>query len=353
MKKYIITFWILFAITLFGNDADENILLLVNPAVGSLRTFHQMVEKDVLSIPNLKIIGIHDLNHHYDFRKSDEYIQKEAINYIEIKGFDLTLSLDSLFVPNSKTKLFKKLFMESNGILFTGGPDIPPPVYGEETSLLTGYIPEGRLYELSFLFHLLGGSQNQNFKPLLEQKKDYIVLGICLGMQMMNVATGGTLVQDIPTEIYHVNTYEGMLKLSKEQQHKNYWFAISYGGGYSYFNIHSVQLIQTSIFKHMNLPQLNANYQVISSHHQCIEDPGLNLAVSALSMDEKIIEAVEHTKYKNVYGVQFHPEHWGIYTAEYQYKNCPDSEMHAIKDEFDENSMKFHYVFWKYFSELF
>lgn len=353
MKKYMIAVLIFLSINLFGKDSNENVLLLVNPTVGSLRTFHQMVEKDVLNIPNLKILGIHDLNHHYDFSKSDEYIQKEAINYIEIKGFDLTLSLDSLFVPNKKTKLFKKLFMESKGILFTGGPDIPPPVYGEETSLLTGYIPEGRLYELSFLFHLLGGSQNENFKPLLELKKDYIVLGICLGMQMMNVATGGTLVQDIPTEIYHVHTYEGMLNLSKEQQHKNYKYAISYGEGLSYFNIHHIELKSNSIFNEMELTQLNNQYQIISSHHQCIEKLGMHIEIAALSLDKKIIEAVQHKKYKNVYGVQFHPEYWGIYNSEYQFKSTPNDKSHAIENEFDENSMKFHHAFWKYFCQRF
>jgi glutamine amidotransferase len=65
--------------------------------------------------------------------------------------------------------------------------------------LTTELIPNERNWELSFLFHLLGGSQNNGFIPLLEQKPDYLILGICLGMQLMCKSTeeGNTSCMDI------------------------------------------------------------------------------------------------------------------------------------------------------------
>ncbi len=54
--------------------------------------------------------------------------------------------------------------------------------------------PGRHFFEVSFLFHLLGGSRNESFKPLLDENPGYMVTGFCLGMQSMNVATGGILI---------------------------------------------------------------------------------------------------------------------------------------------------------------
>jgi hypothetical protein len=58
--------------------------------------------------------------------------------------------------------------------------------------------PHRHYLELSFLFHLLGGFQDESFLPLLEERPEYPVLGICLGMQSMNVATGGDMIRIFP-----------------------------------------------------------------------------------------------------------------------------------------------------------
>lgn len=68
---------------------------------------------------------------------------------------------------------------------FFCGPDIPPAIYGEEQNPLTKvYDPYHHYFEASFIFHLLGGSQNRNYVALLNQKPNYLVHGICLGMKL-------------------------------------------------------------------------------------------------------------------------------------------------------------------------
>ncbi len=91
---------------------------------------------------------------------------------------------------------YRKIFEHSEGTVFFGGPDLPPEVYNEKTSLHTSiYDPYRHYFELSFLFHLLGGYQAEKFEPLLKEDPDYLIYGFCLGMQTMNVATGGTMMQ--------------------------------------------------------------------------------------------------------------------------------------------------------------
>ncbi len=69
-------------------------------------------------------------------------------------------------------------------------------------SLLTRLTdPYRHYFEASFLFHLLGGSQNIDYTPFLEVNKEYTVYAICLGIQTMNIAAGGTMTQDIPSEL--------------------------------------------------------------------------------------------------------------------------------------------------------
>jgi putative glutamine amidotransferase len=69
----------------------------------------------------------------------------------------------------------------------------------------------------------LGGYGNEDFEPFLKEKPKYLVTGFCLGMQTMNVATGGTLIQDIPAEIYGATTSEKTLEIGRANLHRNYW----------------------------------------------------------------------------------------------------------------------------------
>jgi putative glutamine amidotransferase len=94
-------------------------------------------------------------------------------------------------------------------VIFFGGPDVPPSVYGEKTSLHTKITDPYRHYlEVTAVFQLLGGSQDEKYAPLLAERPDFAVLGICLGFQTMNIGTGGTLIQDIRQDLYGKTTFE-------------------------------------------------------------------------------------------------------------------------------------------------
>lgn len=152
-----------------------------------------------------------------------------------------------------------------DGLLFSGGGDIHPKFYGDEIRFDMEISPEERtLFEI----HLL--------KAVLERRKP--VLGICLGIQSINVALGGTLYQDIPQEV------EG---------HINHRAA------------HYITIREDSLLGHiLENPQ---DIEVSSAHHQAIKEPGKGLQPVAIAPDG-VIEAVELEDYPFLIGVQWHPE---------------------------------------------
>lgn len=154
----------------------------------------------------------------------------------------------------------------SDGFLFSGGDDIRPGYYGEEPLMNLILSPDQRTeLELALL------------KEVLRLKKP--VLGICLGSQLINVALGGSLYQDIPEQIpdplnhrsvHHVSIKEGTL------------LSTIMGGA--------------------------RDITVASAHHQAVKSAGKGLIISAGSSDG-VAEAVEMTDYPFLLGVQWHPEH--------------------------------------------
>ncbi len=103
------------------------------------------------------------------------------------------------------------------------------------------------------------------------------LLGVCLGMQFTNVVAGGTMIQDIPSEI------------GKTVDHRKY---------------HSVQIEPASILADV-LSDTHAS--VLSNHHQAVDDLGKNLRVIARSEDG-VAEALERTDGGFGLFVQWHPE---------------------------------------------
>jgi putative glutamine amidotransferase len=158
-----------------------------------------------------------------------------------------------------------------DGIIFTGGVDINPFLYGHEPMDHTKHVSDIRD---SVEMHLLR----------LAIKKGIPVMGICRGFQLINIYYGGTLYQDINseynTDIDHQGKKAGANGLS-----------------------HDVTLVEDSkVFKVYKQKKLGVN----SMHHQAIHLLGKGLRVTA-SADDGIIEAVEHMV-DNVMGVQWHPE---------------------------------------------
>jgi putative glutamine amidotransferase len=244
------------------------------------------------------------------------------------------------------------LFAKSDAILFFGGPDIPAAVYGEEQNLLTIVTdPYRHYFETSLFFHLIGGSRNAEFKPFLEDKPDFIIRAFCLGLQTMNVAAGGTLIQDIPLEIYHLNTFEKVSAQPSENQHRSYTSPLYpledlWGGIF-----HPISISKTGYLKDIATLSGTSTPNVLSYHHQAVGRIGANLEVIASSIDGKVVEGLQHAKYKNVVGVQFHPEPSALYNPEIKLTTVPGTPFSPNELLIKSNSLAFHKLFWKDFSE--
>jgi putative glutamine amidotransferase len=162
-----------------------------------------------------------------------------------------------------------------DGLLLPGGADIPPSEYGEEAHESVELLDEDR-YEFE--------------KGLVREwieKTDKPLLGICLGSQWINVATGGTLVQDIPTEV--------------KTDHRGTSHPITLESGSRLATI-------------LGTTELEVN----SFHHQAADRIGKGLRAVAKAPDG-VVEATETTDPDRfLIGVQWHPE-----------KMMPDNEVQA------------------------
>lgn len=333
---------LLFAILLCGLAQAKVITLgVINPTQRNLEKVLFLKSAGLITVDSLEIIGIYHKTNKERIEKTNAFIEENNISNVSIVTLENTISNDSLFCKNSCSAEFAEIFSKTDGMLFLGGADIAPSIYGQQTFLTTKLIPSPRNWEISFLFHLLGGSQDEEYVPLLEQKPAYLILGICLGMQELNVACGGTLCQDIPFVKYKKKTYESILNQSAEKQHKNYQSRINnWDAERNYLHFHHIRIVKNSA---LDFDQID-NPLVTSVHHQSVDKLGKGLEVIATSLDKKVIEAISHEKYKNVYGIQFHPE----FSILYKKSEFKDAKNTAIT--FSGNDLLFHKLFWKSFS---
>ncbi|HZX10900.1 MAG TPA: gamma-glutamyl-gamma-aminobutyrate hydrolase family protein, partial [Acidobacteriota bacterium] len=260
---------------------------------------------------------------------------------------------ENLFQENDLTSEFKKIISKSDGIIFFGGADIPPYIYGEKTDLLTSIrTPVRHFLELSFVFHLLGGHQNNDLIPLLESQPDFPVLGICLGEQTLNVGTGGTMIQDIWSEKYGKNFLEDIISLSKKNWHNNPYSRLYPEKNLFRYNLHPIKLSPEGIFVERFGFSAQDTPLICSSHHQAVDDLGKGMKVCATTLDEQIIEAIQHKKYKNVLGIQFHPEFPLLWDPEASFLFSPKDEKEFIPLETLKNSppsFSLHKKIWSWF----
>ncbi|HOT98667.1 MAG TPA: gamma-glutamyl-gamma-aminobutyrate hydrolase family protein [bacterium] len=170
-----------------------------------------------------------------------------------------------------KQDLIPELIHSIDGLLLTGGDDVFAGAYGEATIPGTWRIDPPRTY---FEIALITEALRQN-KPLF---------GICRGCQMINVALGGTLYQDIASQI------------PGAQQHRSPDSPV--------LTYHSVEIESGSRLE--NILGKSA-YTVNSSHHQAIRTLAASLRVTALAEDG-VIEGIERPGAAFVLGVQWHPE---------------------------------------------
>jgi len=153
-----------------------------------------------------------------------------------------------------------------DGVLLAGGDDFDPSVYGEPRHPSVEPMDPRR-------------QENELNLARLARQRGIPTLGICLGVQVMNVAAGGSLIQDIDSDIDHAS------EPSDRHRHE---VAVDDG---------------TRLARILGERTLNVN----SSHHQAIKDVGDGLRVTAHAPDG-IIEGLEDPRHPFYVGVQWHPE---------------------------------------------
>ncbi|MEI7829596.1 MAG: gamma-glutamyl-gamma-aminobutyrate hydrolase family protein [Prolixibacteraceae bacterium] len=325
---------------------------LLHPTVGNIENMLELIKQKVIDIPDMEMVGIYHEKEASDYSKSEDYLKENKVAHYTLLKISGDLNVQNIYRENECTPAFKKIVQEADAILFFGGPDIQPAIYGEKQHLLTEVTdPNRHLMETSLFFHLIGGSRNPGFKPLLLQKPNLIVRGFCLGMQTMNVAAGGTLVQDIPVEIYHISTAEGMLAIDAKNRHRNYNTQLNPSCDLSWGFLHPILFSSKGYLRELNQSLEQQQPYVLSSHHQAVGKMGQNLEVIATSMDGKVVEGLQHKIFKEVIGVQFHPEQSSLYLPGSRFTNTPGNDYSPNEQLIKDKSMEFHLKYWKDFSE--
>jgi putative glutamine amidotransferase len=316
---------------------------LINPTIWNIENIVFLFENGYIQTDSFHIIGILHESQKDLLKTSKQYVDEHGYTYISFEFISSELSIDSLFIKNNCYSDFLKIFNETDALLFLGGADISPRIYGESTFLTTALMPAEQNWEISFLYHLIGGFQNDAYLPILEQKPDYLILGICLGMQEMNVASGGSLYQDIPFQIYGLKNYDEIVTLPTDNQHKNYWPRIDN----THADLTGISFHQLDIVKNSYLNTVSSTRfpLVASAHHQSVKRLGRNFKISATSMDKKVIEAFSHNQFKNVYGIQFHNDYSMLFNDNANFKISPNKII-----QLNNIDRQFYINFWMDFS---
>lgn len=325
---------------------NKTYILLAHPTIENINTINFLINNHILQIHGVEFVGIYSTAETYDYSQSVALLKKPEMSKFHLQKVDEVMSSSQIYRQNEWTPLFKKLFNYSVGIFFFGGPDIQPEVYGQKNEFSVVTDPNRHLFELSFLFHLLGGYQNPDFIPFIQQKPAYFVTGFCLGLQSMNVATGGTLTQDIPAQTYSKKNAEETLKLKKDQLHRNYWQEITKDSLLMTVNFHQIEYTAHPFFLEKVKASTKVKPQVLSSHHQSISDLGKNLIVTATSMDGNVIEGIQHRLYENVFAVQFHPEVPDLYKEGKKLKFSPTDTPKSYYEMLSPEDREFHLKYW-------
>ncbi|MCL2742524.1 MAG: gamma-glutamyl-gamma-aminobutyrate hydrolase family protein [Planctomycetaceae bacterium] len=173
---------------------------------------------------------------------------------------------------NGDIEVIKKMTASIDALILTGGEDVAPQKYNEEPHPFLEKVNPGRdVFDIALV------------KAAVERRIP--VLGICRGHQVMNVAFGGTLYQDIPSQIK-----TEVLKHRQQAPRRQ--------------GTHQVILEENSVLaKILGKTAVMTN----SFHHQAVKDIAPNFIITGRTSDG-VVEAMEMRDNPRVYSVQFHPE---------------------------------------------
>ncbi len=200
-------------------------------------------------------------------REPTYFLRARYVNAIEaLGGVPLILPLAD------DAALRRRLFKGLDGLLLTGsGPDLPPSLYGERQRYQFKVMSRRRYaFELEMIQMAVAA--------------DLPLLGICGGMQALNVGLGGTLIQDIPAQVVEPLPHRAK--------------------GPATEHAHPIRILAKSLLSRITG---RLNIKVNSSHHQSVKRPAPGLVASAQAPDG-VIEAIESPTKRFLLGVQWHPE---------------------------------------------
>ena len=159
-----------------------------------------------------------------------------------------------------------------DGLLLAGGADIDPAAYGAEPAPeTTGTVPERDTFEIALARRAMD--------------RDMPFLGICRGMQVMNVARGGTLIQHLPDDMGHEDHRRALGTFENAD--------------------HDVRLADGSLAARVTGEKIHATK---SHHHQGVRDIGSGLDVTGWATVDDLPEVLEDRTRAFALGIQWHPE---------------------------------------------
>lgn len=201
------------------------------------------------------------------------------INPLYFGGIETAGGIPVLLPLSSDQRLWEAYLDSFDGFVFTGGQDVSPHHYNQLPLPQCGY--QSPLRDAQEIYMA---------RRLLELNKP--ALGICRGLQVMNVACGGTLYQDIPTEAPSPVVHRQQMPYDIPH--------------------HQVQIAAGSLL-HRCIGQ--DTLSVNSMHHQAVATAAAQLSVCA-SAPDGIIEGLECPEHRFYLGIQWHPEHlWQTYPS--------------------------------------
>jgi putative glutamine amidotransferase len=197
--------------------------------------------------------------------------QKACLNYGYIDAIQKVGGIPILLPIIEDQESIRQQIELMDGIILSGGEDVQPFLYGEEPHPQLGlFDPERDVYEMRLI------------EMACAQEKP--ILGICRGLQILNVAFGGTLYQDLPTQ------YASGLQHSQQAP--------------TDLAAHSVEIIPSTILEAI----LERREVMINSmHHQAIKQLAPGFIENARAKDG-VIEGIEKPDYPFLVAVQWHPE---------------------------------------------
>ncbi len=200
-------------------------------------------------------------------REPTYFLRARYVRAIEELG-GIPLILPLVAGPSARRRLLDGV----DGLLITGsGPDLPPRLYGERQRYPFPLVSQRRAdFELELVHQA--------------RLRDLPLLGICGGMQTINVACGGSLFQDIPSQVERALNHRQKTKPTRVS--------------------HPVAVTPKSLLRHI---VGQATLLVNSSHHQSVKQVAPSLVASATAPDG-IVEAIESPSLRFFLAVQWHPE---------------------------------------------